>query len=80
MIEIMNRLYYVLGVKDTITNNNIVDDYEDVFSELENNAIIIQRWYRTILINRRNKKFILKKVILSKNKKKKRKASKISIN
>ena len=79
MIEIMNRLYYVFGIKDKITNN-IVDDYEDIYSELEKNAIVIQRWYRTILINRRNKKFIFKKVILSKNKKKKRKASKISIN
>ena len=75
----MNRLYYVFGIKDKITNN-IVDDYEDIYSELEKNAIVIQRWYRTILINRRNKKFIFKKVILSKNKKKKRKASKISIN
>ena len=71
----MNRLYAALRKKDRITTN-ISDDYQDIYLDLEINAIIIQRWYRNILQNRRNKSFILKKVILSKNKKKKKKASK----
>ena len=76
MIEIMNRLYFALGKKDIITNNYISDDYQDIYFDLENNAITIQRWYRNILKKKRNKSFIFKKVILSKNKKKRKKSLK----
>ncbi len=77
MIERIRRLIF--------TNNSMVFDsdsditkevFYDIKDDLDNYAIIIQKWYRNTLYNRRNIKLknINSKKISKKNKKKKRKA------